>query len=68
MKAFRKLNLYHIAQPLYNMVKKADITNMPSYDEIPVTEMNTQTLTYMCYKLFVFGHHKASIRKRKVTA
>jgi hypothetical protein len=56
MKAFKKLNLYMTACPLSNAVKKADITNIPFYDEIPVTEIKMPTLNCPCYKLFFFGH------------
>ena len=56
MKAFKKLTLYMTACPLSNVVKKADITNLPCYDEIPVTEIKMLTLTCPCYKLLFFGH------------
>jgi len=63
MKAFKKLNLYTTACSLSNVVKKADITNIPCYDEIPVTKIKTPTLTCPCHKLFFFGHQQASVRK-----
>jgi hypothetical protein len=44
------------ACPLSSVVKKADITNIPCYDEIPVTKIKMPTLTCPCYKLFFFGH------------
>jgi hypothetical protein len=63
MKVFKKLNLYKTACPLFNVVEKANITNMPCYYEIPVTKIKMQTLPCSCYKLFVFGHQQASVRK-----
>jgi hypothetical protein len=55
MKAFKNLNLCMTACPLYNVVKKADITNIPCYDDIPATKIKMSTLTCPCYKLFFFG-------------
>jgi hypothetical protein len=56
VQAFKKLNLYVTACPLSSVVKKADITNIPCYDEIPVTKIKMPTITCPCYKLFFFGH------------
>jgi len=35
-------------------MKKADITNIPCYDEIPITKIKMPTLTCPCYKLIFF--------------
>jgi hypothetical protein len=67
MKVFKKLNLYKTACPLSNVVKKADITNMLCYDEIPVTKITMQTLPCPCYKLSSVINKLLSQNKRSLT-